>query len=579
MCGIIAYLSQKESTVDDKLLELVNKGLKNITHRGPDFEGIWIDQSKKAVLGHTRLAIIDPNSGKQPFYDKNNGVALTVNGEIYNYKDIKSKILPSNTPYQTESDCEVILHLYNYIVSLNQYSRDGSSRDINHIMKQMFQLCLNLKGMFSFVIYDEKLDQWMIARDPVGIIPLYIGYKGEDLVVSSEMKSLLELQCDKIEEFPPGYIYTKSDLIEYKKYYKWFSEDSLDKITLTPSETVPTHYNTQRLFDQLSDAVKSHLMSDVPFGVLLSGGLDSSIIAALVRYHRPNDIIHTFSVGSQGSPDLIAARKVADHLKTVHHECVFTFETGFNMLPKAIWHIETYDTTTVRASTPMILLSQYIKNNFPEIKMVLSGEGSDEVFGGYLYFSKAPSPDELYKETVRKVSLLHKYDCKRANKSMAAFSIECRPPFLDINFLDYAMSIHPSLKMSGNQIEKKILREAFQHLLPHEIAWRQKEQFSDGVGYNWIDGLKNMTSSLYPNYSLELSRIEYPINTPRTPEEYHYRKVFESLFKVRDHFHSCIPWGPSVACSSFAAFTWDKFNNDPSGRTISTHQSSLSSNE
>ena len=547
MCGIVCAFNLKGN--NDEIRSNVLKMSQKLRHRGPDWSGIY--SSKNAILAHERLAIVDPTSGKQPILSEDGLKVIAVNGEIYNHKNLKNTLISSYN-FRTESDCEVILALYE---------------------NKGFDFLNDLNGIFAFALYDSSKDRYLIARDHMGIIPLYMGWDDDNIFyVSSELKSL-EGVCSKIELFPPGH-YLLSDSSELIKWYKpkWISHDSVKN-----SET-----SIKAIHDSLSAAVKRQLMSDVPYGVLLSGGLDSSITSALAKKFASKRVesddkqdawypqLHSFSVGLKDAPDLKAAKIVADHIGTIHHEINFTIQEGIDAIRDVIYHLETYDITTIRASTPMYLMARAIKSL--GIKMVLSGEGADELFGGYLYFHKAPNAKEFHEETVRKLDKLHQYDCLRANKSLAAWGIEGRVPFLDKEFIDVAMNINPEEKMIKNgRIEKWVLREAFKDYLPESVLWRQKEQFSDGVGYSWIDSLKELVSKEVTDNDLKNASDIFPINTPRNKEEFYYRSIFN------DHFSSeaaalSVPSVPSVACSTPQALEWDeafKNMNDPSGRSIS----------
>ena len=547
MCGIVCAFNLKGN--NDEIRSNVLKMSQKVRHRGPDWSGIY--SSKNAILAHERLAIVDPTSGKQPILSEDGLKVIAVNGEIYNHKNLKNS-LTSSYNFRTESDCEVILALYEH-------------KGVDFLN--------DLNGIFAFALYDSSKDRYFIARDHMGIIPLYMGWDNKDIFyVSSELKSL-EGVCSKIELFPPGH-YLLSDSSELIKWYKpkWISHNSVKN-----SET-----SIKAIHDSLSAAVKRQLMSDVPYGVLLSGGLDSSITSALAKKFASKRVesddkqdawypqLHSFSVGLKDAPDLKAAKIVADHIGTIHHEINFTIQEGIDAIRDVIYHLETYDITTIRASTPMYLMARAIKSL--GIKMVLSGEGADELFGGYLYFHKAPNAREFHEETVRKLDKLHQYDCLRANKSLAAWGIEGRVPFLDKEFIDVAMNINPEDKMIKNgRIEKWVLREAFKDYLPESVLWRQKEQFSDGVGYSWIDSLKELVSKQVTDNDLKNAFDIFPINTPRNKEEFYYRSIFN------DHFSSeaaalSVPSVPSVACSTPQALEWDeafKNMNDPSGRSIS----------
>ena len=516
-------------------------------HRGPDWSGVY--QEQNALLAHERLAIVDVTSGAQPLIDPGTGTALAVNGEIYNHQLLR-KSTP-DFPYQTGSDCEVILALY----------RENGA-DLVH----------RLEGMFAFVLYDAEADAWLIGRDPIGIIPLYYGHTSDGrLLIASEMKGIEPL-CEDVSEFPPGHVWSSADSAP-KRYYTedWMEWDAAPKKAFDKAE----------LKAELERSVKSHLMGDVPYGLLISGGLDSSVIAAIAQNFSQKRVddednsdawwprVHSFSIGLEGSPDVAAAQKVAEHIGTIHHPLVFTIQEGLDALEDVIKHIETYDVTTIRASTPMYLMARQIKAM--GIKMVLSGEGADELFGGYLYFHMAPDAKEFHEESVRKVLALNKYDCSRANKSMMAWGIETRVPFLHKPFVNYAMSLDPQSKMGGNgRIEKHIIRESFEGLIPDEILWRQKEQFSDGVGYGWIDGLKDHAEQHVSNEEMERAAIRFPINPPATKEGYYYRSIFEKHYPSAAAANS-VPGGKSVACSTEKALEWNEsLKNvvDPSGRAV-----------
>ena len=547
MCGIVCAFNIKGN--NDLVRGNVLKMAQKVRHRGPDWSGIY--SSENAILAHERLAIVDPTSGKQPILSEDGLKVIAVNGEIYNHQNLKDSFA-TDYNFRTESDCEVILALY-------------EKKGINFLN--------DLNGIFAFALYDSSNDKYIIARDHMGIIPLYMGWDKDGIFyVSSELKSL-EGVCDKIELFPPGH-YLESSSTDLKKWYnpEWVSYDHVKD-----SET-----SIKAIHDSLSAAVKRQLMSDVPYGVLLSGGLDSSITSALAKKFASKRIesndkqdawwpqLHSFSVGLEDAPDLKAARIVADHIGTIHHEINFTVQEGIDAIRDVIYHLETYDITTIRASTPMYLIARAIKSL--GIKMVLSGEGADELFGGYLYFHKAPNAKEFHEETVRKLDKLHQYDCLRANKSLAAWGIEGRVPFLDKEFIDVAMNINPEDKMIKNgRIEKWVLREAFKDYLPESVLWRQKEQFSDGVGYSWIDSLKDLVSKEVSDHDLENASKIFSINTPRNKEEYYYRLIFSDHFSS-DAAAKSVPSVPSVACSTPQALEWDeafKNMNDPSGRSIS----------
>ena len=546
MCGIVSIFNIKKQTHElrEKALRMSQK----IRHRGPDWSGIYCGGS--AILAHERLSIVDPESGGQPLFSPDRKVVLAVNGEIYNHQEIRRQYA-GRYDFQTGSDCEVILALY----------RDKG-----------IDFLENISGIFAFALYDEEKDAFLIARDPIGVIPLYIGYDSDGTVyVASELKAL-EGQCERYEPFLPGHYYWSREP-GMKRYYHrdWFEYDAVKN----------NEANVDTIRDALKDSVRRQLMSDVPYGVLLSGGLDSSVISAIAEKfseHRIEDNsqtraywprLHSFAVGLKGAPDLAKAKLVADHIGTVHHEINYTIQEGLDAIRDVIYFIETYDVTTVRASTPMYLLARVIKSM--GIKMVLSGEGADEVFGGYLYFHKAPSAKAFHEETVRKLSKLHYYDCLRANKSLSAWGVEGRVPFLDKEFLDVAMRTNPEAKMClGSTIEKKIVREAFADMLPAEIAWRQKEQFSDGVGYSWIDTLKKITSEAVSDEQMAHAAERFPINPPLNKEEYYYRSIFAEHFPSESAARS-VNQEASVACSTAIALEWDaafKNMNDPSGRAV-----------
>ena len=546
MCGIVGVFGQNVGS--DTMRQNILKMSKKIRHRGPDWSGIFC--GKNAIMSHERLSIVDPQSGGQPLKSSDGKIVLTVNGEIYNHIDIR-KEFEGQYEFQTGSDCEVILALY------EKYGKDFLEK---------------LNGIFACAHYDSERDYFMIARDPIGVIPLYIGHDtAGNLYFASELKAL-EGVCSSIEPFLPGH-YMDSECDEPILWYKrdWEDFDNVKNNT--------THIDELR--QALEDAVRRQLMSDVPYGVLLSGGLDSSIISAIANKYAARRIetdgkqeawwprLHSFAVGLKGAPDLAAAREVADFIGTVHHEINYTVQEGIDALRDVIYYIETYDVTTVRASTPMYLLARVIKSM--GIKMVLSGEGADEIFGGYLYFHKAPSAKAFHEETVRKIKKLHLYDCLRANKSLSAWGVEGRVPFLDKEFLDVAMRINPADKMSGaGKMEKWVLRKAFEDMIPKSIAWRQKEQFSDGVGYSWIDSLKALTASQVTDEMMKNAKHRFPVNTPMNKEEYFYRSIFEECFPSQTAAQ-CVPSIPSVACSTAEALEWDasfKNMNDPSGRAV-----------
>ncbi len=557
MCGIVSIFNIQEQTqtLRQKALRMSAK----IRHRGPDWSGIYCGGS--AILAHERLSIVDPESGKQPLFSPDKKQVLAVNGEIYNHLSIRKKF-EGKYQFQTGSDCEVILALYReWIATVKQ----GEPVGIPPFLEQ-------LSGIFAFALYDAERDEFIVARDPIGVIPLYIGYDTDGKIyVASELKAL-EGQCNEYEPFLPGHYYWSREG-KMKRYYTrdWFEYDSV-KDNAASAEAI---------HNALEDSVHRQLMSDVPYGVLLSGGLDSSVISAIAQKFSAKRIeedgktqawwprLHSFAVGLKGAPDLAKARIVAEHIGTVHHEINYTIQEGLDAIRDVIYYIETYDVTTVRASTPMYLLARVIKSM--GIKMVLSGEGADEIFGGYLYFHKAPNAKSFHEETVRKLSKLHLYDCLRANKSLSAWGVEGRVPFLDKEFLDTAMRTNPKAKMCpGNVIEKKIVREAFADMLPEEVAWRQKEQFSDGVGYSWIDTLKKITSDMVSDEDMANAAERFPINPPRNKEEYYYRSIFAEHFPS-DSAARSVPSVPSVACSTAEALAWDETfrnMNDPSGRAV-----------
>lgn len=552
MCGIAGIFNITSQTP-----ELRNKALRmaqKIRHRGPDWSGIYVGGS--AILAHERLSIVDPESGGQPLYSPDRRQVLAVNGEIYNHRDLRARYA-GKYAFQTGSDCEVILALY-------------QEKGI-HFLEE-------LNGIFAFALYDEEKDDFLIARDPIGVIPLYIGKDKEGRIYfGSELKAL-EGFCDEYEPFLPGHYYQGSE----GKMHRWYTRDWMEYEAVKDApHTAPCTAQAAAVRQALEAAVQRQLMSDVPYGVLLSGGLDSSVISAIAKKYAAKRIetdntadawwpqLHSFAVGLKGAPDLLKAREVAQHIGTVHHEINYTIQEGLDAIRDVIYFIETYDVTTVRASTPMYLLARVIKSM--GIKMVLSGEGADEVFGGYLYFHKAPTPQAFHEETVRKLSKLHLYDCLRANKSLSAWGVEGRVPFLDKEFLDIAMRLHPAVKMCpGKEIEKRVVREAFADMLPESVAWRQKEQFSDGVGYSWIDTLKAVTAAAVSDEQMEHAAERFPIHTPQNKEEYYYRSIFEEHFPS-DSAALSVPSVPSVACSTAEALAWDasfQGKNDPSGRAV-----------
>lgn len=550
MCGIVCAFDLKQGAEElrGQLLEMSKK----IRHRGPDWSGIYCGD--KAILAHERLAIVDPTSGKQPLFSEDKNLVLAANGEIYNHQDIR-KSFEGKYNFQTESDCEVILALYN----------EKGEKFLD-----------DLNGIFGFAVYNVEKDEYLIGRDHMGIIPLYMGWdENGTFYVASELKAL-EGVCTTIELFPPGhYLSSKDGVVK-----QWYTRDWSDYDAVKDNET-----SIAELKEALEAAVHRQLMSDVPYGVLLSGGLDSSVTSAIAKKYAEKRIesgdtkdawypqLHSFAVGLVGSPDLAAAQKVADHIDTVHHEITFTIQEGLDAIKDVVYHLETYDVTTIRASTPMFLLARAIKAM--GIKMVLSGEGADELFGGYLYFHKAPNAKEFHEETVRKLNKLHMYDCLRANKSLASWGIEGRVPFLDKEFMDVAMRINPQDKMiNGERMEKWVIRKAFEDMLPAEVAWRQKEQFSDGVGYSWIDTLKEVVEEKFTDQQLANAKHKYPIQTPLSKEELFYRSVFAEHFPS-DTAAASVPQEASVACSTKIALEWDesfKNMNDPSGRAVGVHE-------
>ncbi|MBO1273436.1 asparagine synthase B [Shewanella sp. 4t3-1-2LB] len=545
MCSIFAILDIQSDA--SALRSVALEMSKLMRHRGPDWSGIFT--SDNAILAHERLAIVDIEHGAQPLYSEDNSLVLAVNGEIYNHKELKAK-LGDKYRYQTNSDCEVILALY------QEYGCEFLDM---------------LNGIFAFVLYDQKLNRYLIGRDHIGIIPLYTGRDAAgNFYVASEMKALMPV-CKTVDVFAPGqYLLSGGEPVKYYQR-EWRDYDAVKDNPASKEE----------LKAALEAAVKRQLMSDVPYGVLLSGGLDSSVVSAITQTYAKRRIedndesgawwpqLHSFAVGLKGAPDLIAAQKVADAIGTIHHEINFTFQEGLDAIKDVIYHLETYDVTTIRAATPMYLMARKIKAM--GIKMVLSGEGSDELFGGYLYFHKAPNAQAFHEELIRKLDKLHLYDCLRANKAMAAWGLEARVPFLDKEFMDVAMRLNPDAKMSKNgRIEKHILREAFEDMLPAEVAWRQKEQFSDGVGYSWIDGLKAHAAAVVDDKELANAHFRFPYNTPDTKEAYFYRCFFEERFPLESAAKT-VPGGKSVACSTPEALAWDASLQgviDPSGRAV-----------
>jgi len=558
MCGFVGIFDLKVKSED--LRAQVLKMSKKIRHRGPDWSGIYCGE--KAILSHERLSIVDVASGKQPLFSKDGNLVLAVNGEIYNHQEIRDRYA-GKYEFLTKSDCEVILALY-----------QDKGPDFME----------ELSGIFAFCLYDKEKDLFMVGRDHIGIIPLYMGWdKRGNFYVASELKAL-EGYCNIIQEFMPGhYLYSPDGEVK-----KWYSRDWMQYDNVKDNTT-----SIDELRTALEEAVRRQLMSDVPYGVLLSGGLDSSIISAVAKKFASKRVedgntqdawwpqLHSFAVGLEGSPDLIAARKVADYIGSVHHEIHFTIEEGLDAVSDVIYHLETYDVTTVRASTPMYLMARVIKSM--GVKMVLSGEGADEIFGGYLYFHKAPNAKEFHEETVRKLDKLHLYDCLRANKSLAAWGVEGRVPFLDKEFMDVAMRLNPKDKMvtPEHNMEKWVLRKAFEDYLPESVTWRQKEQFSDGVGYSWIDTLKARANEKISDQELANAKFRFPINPPKTKEEYLYRSIFTEHFPS-DSAASTVPSDPSVACSTPIALEWDesfKNNADPSGRSVLSVHNDAKGNE
>ncbi|OUZ99119.1 Class II glutamine amidotransferase domain [Macleaya cordata] len=544
MCGILAVLgcSDDSQAKRVRVLELSRR----LKHRGPDWSGLY--QHGDCFLSHQRLAIVDPASGDQPLFNEDKAIVVTVNGEIYNHEELRKRL--PNHQFRTGSDCDVIAHLY------EEYGEDFVDM---------------LDGMFSFVLLDTRDNSFIVARDAIGITSLYIGWGLDGSIwIASEMKGLND-DCEHFECFPPGHLYS-SKQGGFRRWYnpQWFSE----AIPSTP-------YDPLVLRRAFESAVIKRLMTDVPFGVLLSGGLDSSLVASITARHLAatkaakqwGPQLHSFCIGLEGSPDLKAAREVADYLGTIHHEFHFTVQDGIDAIEDVIYHIETYDVTTIRASTPMFLLARKIKSL--GVKMVISGEGSDEIFGGYLYFHKAPNKEEFHHETCHKIKALHQYDCLRANKSTSAWGLEARVPFLDKEFINVAMDIDPEWKMidpSKGRIEKWVLRRAFddeEHpYLPKHILYRQKEQFSDGVGYSWIDGLKAHAADHVTDKMMINAEHIFPHNTPKTKEAYYYRMIFERFFP-QNSAKLTVPGGASVACSTAKAIEWDSTwskNLDPSGR-------------
>ena len=579
MCGFVGAfdLNSGSQPIDEGLKEQLRSQVldmsKKIRHRGPDWSGVYTGSN--AILSHERLSIVDPLSGKQPLVSDDGKIILAANGEIYNHQEIRRQFAEKYS-FKTQSDCEVIIPLY------KKYRAEENG---------FCKMIEELSGIFAFALYDSEKDVYLIARDEIGVIPLYQAWdKQGRYYVASELKALEGQNMVSIEEFPNGhYFYSKDEkpTLWYKRDWEEFSAVENAKRATDDKGEIINEDVIQNVRDGLEKAVKQQLMSDVPYGVLLSGGLDSTVIAAITQKFAKKRIetgslkdawwpqLHSFAVGLEGSPDLIAAKKAADFIGTVHHEVHFTIQEALDALEDVIYHIETYDITTVRASTPMYLLARVIKSM--GIKMVLSGEGSDELFGGYLYFHKAPNAREFHEELVRKMSKLHLYDCLRANKSLAAWGVEGRVPFLDKDFIDIAMRLNPLDKMNiklpnGKQrIEKWIVRKAFEDILPPDICWRQKEQFSDGVGYSWIDTLKEMTAQKVSDAEFAQRAKRFPVNTPVTKEEYYYREIFSNLFPS-ESAALAVPHEAGVACSTAKALEWDEAwskMDEPSGRAIS----------
>lgn len=579
MCGFVGAfdLNSGSQPIDEGLKEQLRSQVldmsKKIRHRGPDWSGVYTGNN--AILSHERLSIVDPLSGKQPLVSDDGKIILAANGEIYNHQEIRRQFAGKYS-FKTQSDCEVIIPLY------KKYRAEENG---------FCKMIEELSGIFAFALYDSEKDVYLIARDEIGVIPLYQAWdKQGRYYVASELKALEGQNMVSIEEFPNGhYFYSKDKkpALWYKRDWEEFSAVENAKRATDDNGEIINEDVIQNVRDGLEKAVKQQLMSDVPYGVLLSGGLDSTVIAAITQKFAKKRIetgslkdawwpqLHSFAVGLEGSPDLIAAKKAADFIGTVHHEVHFTIQEALDALEDVIYHIETYDITTVRASTPMYLLARVIKSM--GIKMVLSGEGSDELFGGYLYFHKAPNAREFHEELVRKMSKLHLYDCLRANKSLAAWGVEGRVPFLDKDFIDIAMRLNPLDKMNiklpnGKQrIEKWIVRKAFEDILPPDICWRQKEQFSDGVGYSWIDTLKEMTAQKVSDAEFAQRAKRFPVNTPVTKEEYYYREIFSNLFPS-ESAALAVPHEAGVACSTAKALEWDEAwskMDEPSGRAIS----------
>jgi len=556
MCGILTILGLDPARSDAADLRRQALALaRKIRHRGPDWSGIYSDE--QAILAHERLSIVDVEHGAQPLLDTRARTVLAVNGEIYNHADLR-RSLERPHDFQTQSDCEVILYLYD-------------ERPPREFLNQM-------NGIFAFVLHDPARRTYLIARDPIGVIPLYLGWDQHGhLFVASEMKALVG-SCERIREFPPGHYLLGHEAEKgFQKYYE---------PTWAVAERTPgAAYDPSALRQALEAAVHRQLMCDVPYGVLISGGVDSSLVASIAAKYRDGRVedgdrgpswwprIHSFAVGLPGAPDLAPARKVAEHIGAIHHEIHFTVQEGLDALSDVVYHLETFDITTIRASTPMYLMMRKIRAM--GIKMVLSGEGADEIFGGYLYFHKAPDGPELHAESVRKLQRLHLYDCARANKAGAAWGVEVRVPFVDREFLDVAMAMDPAHKLPRHAprprpIEKFPLRHAFDGAIPDEVLWRQKEQFSDGVGYSWIEGIKAHAEREITDPMLRGAAARFPVKTPETKEAYLYRQLFERHFPSATAVN-CVPWERSVACSTEAALRWDAAFaklTDPSGRAV-----------
>lgn len=563
MCGIFSiFLNERHRRLyggetdlcgrKESLRELAFRQSAKQRHRGPDHTGLVADEDEGFVLVQERLCVIGVKTGTQPFVSQDGQVLLVANGEIYNYllmaQEINDALEAGESTYTPRSDCDVIIAYYEKF-------------GVDALMK-------NILGMFAFVLYDKKNGCILVARDPIGIVPLYSGKDVEgNLWIASEMKCLVE-KCSEVEIFPPGHMYYGSR--EKLKPVSYFESDWMYEI---PRAKV----DLERLKKSLEDAVESHLQCDVPMGALLSGGLDSSLIASIAtkimkKRHGPDYRLKTYSVGLVGGPDFKFARMVADYIGSDHTEVYFTIDEGLNYIRDAVLHGETYDITTVRCTIPLLLLSRYIKSE--GIKMVLSGEGADELFGGYLYFHQAPNAEEFHFETVKRVQNLHYSDCLRANKGTSAWGLELRVPFLDTDFVNYVMSIRPEDRKPQNKInglvqpmEKYILREAFaEDYLPQKVLWRQKEQFSDGVGYTWIDTITKYAASHISDVEFSSAAARFPINPPPTKEAYYYRQIFEELFPHESCASTVTRWVPRTdwGCSA-----------DPSGRKQTIHKENV----